>query len=199
MRLWAGHPTCVIPFLVLTLAIVTRPSIAQTRLTSHEALRTELLPGDRIVVVPASGRPVSGRLMGVDAFELQLRLEKPSPSVGGPTDVTIPLDTIQSLERPRDPAGDGAVIGAGIGAGFAGAMFARAIVIDRNEMDEWASLYLGVAAVFTGIGALVGWATDAAHSKPHIRFDASSEERTKITIGPAFSRGRVGIALAVSF
>ena len=30
-------------------------------------------------------------------------------------------------------------------------MFVHAIVIDRNEMDEWAALYVGAAAVCTGI------------------------------------------------
>ena len=77
-------------------------------------------------------------------------------------------------------------------------MFVHAIVVDRNEMDEWATLYAGAAAVCTGIGALIGWAIDAANSKPHIRFDASSGGRTKVSVQPVYSRGR-GIALAVSF
>ena len=47
--------------------------------------------------------------------------------------------------------------------GVGAAMFLRAVVVDRNEMDEWAPLYLGGAAVCTGIGALVGWAIDAAN------------------------------------
>ena len=64
-------------------------------------------------------------------------------------------------------------------------------------MDEWATLYVGVAAVCTGIGALIGWAMDAANSKPHIRFDASSGGRTKVSLQPVYSRGH-GIALAVS-
>jgi hypothetical protein len=89
-------------------------------------------------------------------------------------------------------------IGAGIGAGVDRALFVHAIVIDRNEMEEWAAIYVGAAAVCTGIGALIGWATDAANSKPHIRFAASSGGRTKVRVQPAYSRGR-GIALTVSF
>ena len=52
--------------------------------------------------------------------------------------VTMPLDFIQSLERRRDCARNGAAIGAAIGIGFGGAMFAYAFAIDRNEIDEWA-------------------------------------------------------------
>ena len=46
--------------------------------------------------------------------------------------------------------------------------------------------YAGAAAVCTGIGALIGWAIDAANSKPHIRFDASSGGRTKVSVQPVF-------------
>jgi hypothetical protein len=76
-------------------------------------------------------------------------------------------------------------------------MFVHALVIDRNEIDEWATFYVGAAAICTGIGALIGWALDAANSKPHVRFDASSGRRTTVSVQPVYSR-RGGIALAVS-
>ncbi len=175
------------------------PGIAQTRVTSLEELRREVAAGDFISIVPAVGQPVAGRLMRLGNVDFDVRLPNTRTSQErGPRDVTIPLHAIQSLERPRDSARNGAAIGAGIGAGFGLAMFVHAIVIDRNEMDEWATLYVGAAAVCTGIGALIGWAMDAAHSKPHIRFDASSGGRTRVSVQPVYSRGR-GIALAVSF
>jgi hypothetical protein len=77
-------------------------------------------------------------------------------------------------------------------------MFTYAFLIDRNEMDEWAPLYVGAAVVYTGIGALIGWAIDAASSKPHIMFEPSSQRKTKVSVQPVYLRGR-GIALAVSF
>jgi hypothetical protein len=116
----------------------------------------------------------------------------------GSRNVTMRLDAIRSLERRRDSVRNGAAIGAGIGAGFGGAMFTYASVIDRNEMDEWAPLYVGAAAVYTGIGALIGWASDAASSKPHITFELSFQRKTKVSVQPVYLRGR-GIALAVSF
>lgn len=130
--------------------------------------------------------------------DLDLRLiDKRAAQERRPRDLTIPLDAIQSLVRPRDSARNGAAIGAGVGAGFGGAMFVYAFIIDRNEMDEWAPLYVRAGAVFTGIGALIGWAVDATHSKPHVRFDASSAGRTRVRVQPVLSRGR-GVALAVS-
>jgi hypothetical protein len=110
----------------------------------------------------------------------------------------MPLAAIQSLERRPDSARNGAAIGAGIGAGFGGAMFAYAFAIDRNELDEWAPFYIRAAAISAGIGALIGWATDAANSKPHIRFEPSASGRTNVSVHPVYLRGR-GIAVAVSF
>jgi hypothetical protein len=199
MRSALAHVTLVIsPLIVVFGAIGASPCIAQTRVTSVEELRRELAAGDFVIVVPAAGQPVAGRLMRLGTVDLDVRLvNKRTAQERGPRDVTFALNAIQSLERPRDSARNGAALGAGIGAGFGGAMFVHAIVIDRNEMDEWATLYVGAAAACTGIGALIGWAMDAATSKPPIRFDASSGGRTKVSVQPVFSRGR-GIAVAVS-
>ena len=132
-------PTVIVAFG----AIGASPCIAQTRVTSLEELRRALAAGDFITVVPAVGQPVAGRLMRLGTVDLDVRLvNKRAPQERGPRDVTIPLDAIQSLERPRDSARNGAAIGAGIGAGFGGAMFVHAIVVDRNEMDEWATSML---------------------------------------------------------
>ena len=200
MRSTLAHLTLVGSTLIVACASIgASPCIAQTRVTSLEELRRELATGDVITVVPAGGQPVSGRLMRLGIVDLDVRrVETRSSQERGPRDVTILLDTLQSLERPRDPVRNGAILGAGIGAGFAGAMFVHALVVDRNELDEWAAPYAGSTAICTGIGALIGWAVDAANSKPQLRFDASAEGKTKVSVRPVFSRGR-GIALAVSF
>jgi HAMP domain-containing protein len=175
-------------------ALGASPCIAQTRLTSLEELRRELAAGDFITIVPAVGQPIAGRLMRLGDADLDRR----TPGERVSRNLTISLNGIQSLERPRDSARNGAAIGAGIGAGFGGAMFVYAFVIDRNEMDEWAPLYLRAAAIYTGIGAVIGWTIDAAKSKPHIRFEPSSGGKPKVSVHPAYSRSR-GIAVAVSF
>ena len=172
-------------------------SLAQTRLTSLDELRRQLAAGDVITIVPTAGAPVAGRVVRLGTDDIALRPAKRSPQKSGARDVTIPLDTIVSLERPRDPVRNGAVRGAMVGAGIGGGLFLYALAVDRNEIDEWAGFYAGVAAATTGVGALIGWAVDAAQSKPALRFDASPEARTKIRVHPAFARGR-GIALVVS-
>ncbi len=197
VRFTLGH--VVLGVSTLIGAISASPCVAQTRVTSLEELRGMLAAGDSITIVPADGQPVVGRLTRLGDADLDLRVvDKRTPHQPGPRNVTVPLNTIRSLERRRDSVRNGAAIGAGIGAGFGGAMFTYAYVIDRNEMDEWAPLYVGAAAVCAGIGALIGWAIDAASSKPHITFEPSSQRKAKVSVQPVFLRRR-GIALAVSF
>jgi hypothetical protein len=190
----------VIPtFIVAVCGVGASPCIAQTRLTSLKELRGTLTAGDLITIVPADGQPLIGRLTRLGEADLDLRVvDKRTPQPRGPQNVTMPLDAIQSLERRRDAVRNGAAIGAGIGAGFGAAMFTYGFVVDRNEMDEWAPLYAGAAAVYTAIGALIGWAIDASRSKPHIMFEPSVQAPTKVSVQPVYLRGR-GIALAVSF
>ena len=197
MRSTAARAILVLSISAIAFGLMgASPVLAQTRVSSLEELRRVLDPGDMIVVVPSVGEPVAGRLTRLGDAHLDLRLVNTRISQGGARDVSIALDAIRSLERRRDPVRNGAAIGAGIGAGFGGAMFLYAAIIDRNELEEWAPLYLGVAAVCTGIGALVGWVIDAANSKPHIKFEAFSNGRTTIAVQPVYSRGR-GIALGV--
>lgn len=180
-------------------AIGALPCAAQTRVASLEELRRDLAVGDFITIVPDGGQPIAGRLMRLGSVDLDVRfVNKRTAHERGPRVTTIPLNAIQSLERPRDSARNGAAIGAGIGAGFGGAMFVHAFVVDRNEMDEWATSYVAAAAVCTAIGALIGWATDARNSKPPIRFDAPSRERKSVSVQPVYS-GTRGIGLAISF
>ena len=181
------------------IAVSESPCIAQTRVSALEELRNALAPGDLITVVSADGQPIAGRLLRFGEADLDLQVvNKPGSPERRPRNVTMPLGAIQSLERRRDSVRNGAAIGAGIGAGFGAAMFTHAYVIDRNEIDEWAPLYLGAAVVYTGIGALIGWAIDAARSKPHITFEPSPQGKAKVRVQPVYLRGR-GIALAVSF
>jgi hypothetical protein len=171
------------------------PALAQTRVASLDELRRELAPGDFITIVGDAGPPLEGRLIRFGDVDLDVRLR--GTARRRPADLTVPLDTIQSLQRPPDSTRNGTLIGAGIGAGTGGAMFLTAMAIDANEMDEWAPLYIGFAAVSTGVGALIGWLIDDATSKPHIRFDAASKANVKVRVQPVVLRR--GIAVAVSF
>jgi len=115
---------------VLIGAIGASPCVAQSRVTSLEELRRELAAGDFITVVPAVGQPFAGRLMGLDDVDLSVRLvNKRALQERGPQDLTLPLDAIQSLERPRDSARNGA----------AGPLSAR-VSVERSASGRWSSL-----------------------------------------------------------
>ena len=198
MRTTAARAILVLSISAIAFGLMdASPVLAQTRVSSLEELRRVLDPGDMLVVVPSVGEPVAGRLTRLGDAHLDLRLVDTRISQGvGARDVSIALDAIRSIERRRDPVRNGATIGAGIGAAFGGAMFLYGAIIDRNELEEWAPLYLGVTAACTAISALIGWAIDAANSKPHIKFESFTNGRTTIAVQPVYSRGR-GIALGV--
>jgi hypothetical protein len=187
------------PALVVALGMMGPPSaLAQVQVATLEELRRELSPGDFISLVQTTGDSVKGRLVRFADTALDIRTEAPQARGQQHEDVTVPLGTIRSLERPRDSSRNGMLIGAGVGAGVSLGMFIHAAVVDYNEIDEWGPLYLATGAVFTGIGALVGWAVDSAHSKPYVRFSAPSAETMRIRVAPLLAR-RKGVALVLSF
>jgi hypothetical protein len=191
----------MLPALVVALGLVgAAPAVAQTRVATLDELRRELTPGDVISVVQTEGGLVRGRLLRFGDTDLDLQAEA-QQAPGEPRrrlDLKVPLSAIQSLERHRDSSRNGALIGAGVGGGIVLGMFVYGAAVDFNEIDEWGSGYLAAAGIFAGIGALAGWAIDAAHSKPHVRFDAPSTGKMTIRAVPLLSRGP-GTALVLSF
>jgi hypothetical protein len=188
-----------LPVLAVIVAFEATPLSAQTRVTL-DVLRAELAPNDSVSLVQTSGESVTGRLLRVSDTDLDVRIvtRRSQGQERRQLDLNIPFSVIQSLDRPRDSSRNGALIGAGVGAGFVGSMFVYAAAVDRNEIDEWGPIYLSYGALYTGLGALIGWAIDRAHSKPHIRYDALSSSATTIRMVPLLSRGP-GIALALAF
>ncbi len=200
MRLQSLLAPLLLPALIVALDMIgASPALAQVRAATLDELRRELSPGDFISVVQTTGDSVKGRLLRFGDIDLDLQAEtQQAPPEQRRLDLKIPLSAIQSLERPRDSSRNGVLIGAGVGAGVSLGMFIHAAAVDYNEIDEWGPDYLAMGAIFTGVGALVGWAIDSAHSKPNVRFDASSIATMRIRVVPLFSRGP-GMALVVSF
>jgi hypothetical protein len=171
---------------------------AQVRVSTVEELQRTLSPGDDVLVVRTEGGAIEGRLLRIGTAGLEIHGEV--EEAGQPRrrrDITIPFSALQSLERRRDSSRNGALIGAGVGAAITGAMFISAVAIDRNEIDEWAPIYMGYGAMFSGMGALVGWAVDSGRSKP-IRFDRPSAGALEVRVAPVLSR-RPGVVVMISF
>ncbi len=188
-----------LPTLIVALVTIGGlPALAQVREATLEELRHELSPGDFISLVQTSGESVTGRLVGFGDSALDIRSEIREDTGKQRLNITVPLATIRSLERPRDSSRNGLLIGAGIGGGLVLGMFVYAAAVDYNEIDEWASMYLAMGAVYTGVGALVGWAIDSAHSKPRVRFNAPSAETIRIGVAPLLAR-RKGMAFVIAF
>jgi hypothetical protein len=175
---------------VLVLLLAGAPAFAQVQLTTLDELRRELSRGDVISIIETTGKGVKGRVVRVGDSDIGVRVKT--------LDITVPLAAIRSLERGRDPVSNGAIRGASIGAGITLSMFVWALAVDANEADEWAPIYLGMGALFTGIGALTGWAIDAAQSKPALRFDSPPTLTASNRIAPLRSRRR-GMHVRVSF
>ena len=179
-------------------AIRPTPCGAQTRLASLEELRRALGEGDAISVAAADGELLTGRLTRIGNHEIDVRLRDRRSRHDRRRTVTVPLDAIRWLERRRDSPRNGVAIGAGVGAALGAAMFIYATAVDRNEIDEWGPAYAGATAVFTAVGALIGWRIDGAMSKPYVRFDGSAAGRRAVAIQPLYSH-RGGFGVAVSF
>lgn len=167
-------------------------AFAQARLSTIEDVRRAVQAGDIISVVQTTGRPITGKLIRFNETEL---VTQPT---GSQQQVTIPFSAVRSLERRRDSTQDGALIGAAIGGGIVLVEFVHGAIVDRNEMDEWGPSVAMAGVVVAGIGALIGWAIDHDHSKPHVRYDAASTASTTIRVVPLFVRG-AGMGVSVSF
>jgi hypothetical protein len=180
----------------------THRTDAEVKVVTMDELRRELSPGDFISVVQVTGDSVKGRLRHFGDTDLEIQAET-QVTAGVQRrqrrEITLPISSIRSLERPGDPSANGALIGAGAGASLAITQFIWAAAVDYNEIDEWGPTYLAMGAICTGLGALAGWAIDRTRSKPRIRFDSPSAPTTMtIRATPLLSRGP-GIGLVVSF
>ncbi len=180
---------------VLLVFLGTTPARAQAHFATLDELRRELSRGDVVSIVETSGESVHGQVVRVGDTDIDVRVDQGKrPRLN----ITVPLNAIESLERRSDSPRNGTLLGASIGGAVVLSMFVWALAVDANEVDEWAPQYLGMGALFTGIGALTGWAIDSAQSKPPFRFDARSTGTTMNGVAPQRSRRR-GVNVTVSF
>ena len=125
MRFKSLFARLLLPALIVALDMIgASPALAQVPVAMLDELRRELSPGDFILVVQTTGDSVTGRLrrFGDTDLDIQAETRQAPRQQRRLLDVKIPHSAIQSLERPRDSSRNGALIGAGIGGGYALAM-----------------------------------------------------------------------------
>jgi hypothetical protein len=186
----AAHAT----ILLTVILVAVTSAFAQPRVVTMAEMRDALRKGDDVTVVQQDGRAIRGTLERIDDKIIELRVKVAgtpasgpmrSPTSTAPSNPTarvdaFPLESLRSLERRRDSVRNGILKGALVGAAIAGGMFAYALAVDANEMDEWAAGYAALGAASTGIGALVGWGVDAAQSRPPIVWTQGQSGPTRV-------------------
>ena len=188
----------VLPLSLALALVFGAPAAAQVRVVSLDELKSALAPGDIVSIVSGSEEPITGKVLQVDAEGLRVDSDTESSGSLGRRIVDVPYSWIRSLDRPRDPTGNGAAIGAAVGAGIGATLFALAYAGDANEVGEWSGAYIAVAGILAGGGALIGWGIDRAHSKPPLRFEGGSSASTTMSVSPFVGRRR-GVRVRFSF
>lgn len=163
--------------------------VAASAQTAADEIRRRLKDGQTIFIVDDQGRELKGRIAGLTADALMLRV--------GRDRTDVPYDRIVRIDRPHDGVLDGTLIGLGVGAGL-GLLGALAAATDDSgwgspdpaDVARIAPLVLG------GIGAGVGLGLDAV-----IRRETNIYRRQDATLSlsPTLGRSRRGVAIAVSW
>jgi hypothetical protein len=153
---------------------------AQTVASSFEELRQVLKKGQSVVVTDASGQRTRGKVGDVTPSTLVVFI---------PGARTFDQDIITEIRAP-DPLWNGALLGAGIGTGFA----LWDYLIDPSEP--------GNGAIFTvaiGLGAAIGAGIDALLNKGGKVVYASPRRTRHVVLSPFLGKDRQGAMVSVRF
>jgi hypothetical protein len=153
---------------------------AQTVASSFEELRQVLKKGQTVVVTDASGQHVRGRVGDLSRSSLTVFL---------PETRTFGEAAVAEVRRPNSWK-KGALIGAGVGAGFAIWDYS----IDPSEPGNAA-----ITVVAVGLGTAIGAGIDALVGKGGKLLYRPRQRTFSLAISPLARRDRQGIVLSVGF
>ena len=169
--------------------LVASTSSAQALATNFDQLRLKVKKGDTLSISYQSGGEVEVSLVEVsnDVLVVQrkgMRREIKESQVR------------QIRQRLPDPLWQGALIGAGIGAGLGGLVATSAHAYqDCNNMECLSPVFITAA-----IGAGVGVGFDALIKGPKVIYQASAAGlAARVTVLPVISRKATGAAVRVTF
>ena len=163
--------------------------VAASAQTDADEIRRRVKDGQTILIVDDQGLELKGRIVGLTADALMLRV--------GHDRTDVPYERIVRIDRPHDGKLDGTLIGLGVGAGL-GLIAALAAATDDSGWGSPAPGHVALVAplMFGGIGAAVGLGLDAA-----IRRETNIYRRPGaiLSLSPTLGRSRRGVAIAVSW
>jgi hypothetical protein len=176
-------------FLVLALPAVAS---AQGIANSLQELRLLVRPGDRITVTDTAGQRVSGRIAELSPTSLALLVEGRRRDLAEAEVVTI-------THRHADSLANGALIGLGVGAGFAAVGLALLANDDGYDDDLGVGEAAAVVAIYGGIGAGIGTGIDALITRQRVIFERRGAPPVTLGVAPQFGPRRAGARLTLGF
>ena len=168
--------------LLAALTLDARESVrAQGPATSFDQLSVLVDRGDKVRVTPSSGKPFSGRIMGLSASELTLR-------VGDQLRVLKEPDVSTIRHRRQDSLRNGALWGLGAGA------TAGMVACGRCHIGPG----LGVAALYGGLGAGIGVGIDAL-IEGNVTVFEGRRTKGRIVLRPQLTPSHKGATVSVQW
>src|SRR5262245_4731404 len=158
----------------------------QTVPASFSDLQFLVGPGDRVVVVDASGARTKGRIAELDGSTLSIR--------SGDGDRRFREDDVVVIrQRTHDSVLNGVLIGAGVGAGLG-----LISELTCGARDEYCP-YTGIVTIGSAIwGTFAGVTIDLLHRTPRDVFRRRPDPASKsVTVAPLVARRGAGAQVAL--
>jgi hypothetical protein len=176
--------------MLLVTMLPVAPAGAQEVATSFEELRRLVTPGETIYVTGARGAISKGRLAGLSAGSLQLRVDR---DAGAPP-VSLSESDVNNIAVHRsDPLWNGMLIGFASGA-------VPVALIGAGSVSASAGEVAVVTAGYGAIGLLTGLLIDFLN-KEHVTIyvHRPRTESRRIRLSPIAEKSAVGVRLSAKF
>jgi hypothetical protein len=178
--------------LALAVCLAPATALAQTA-QSFEDVQRRVKTGQTVRVTERTGQQTTGKVAEVSPSSLTLVTEETTRDAAGNERRTwtgrrtFVEATISELRRPNSVV-NGALIGAGVGAGLS----LWDYLIDPSEPGNAA-----ITAVLVGVGLAAGAGIDALVNRGGELVYAAPRRTPVVTVSPLFSRGRRGAVVSV--
>jgi len=181
----------VIMSVVISLTVWGLPMASAQQANSFEQLQVLVKPGDKVDVTGTDGTITKGKIESLTPSALRIATKT------GIRDFSQ-KDALMIQQKRGDSLGNGAVIGAVSGAGFAG--LALVAICSSEGCDGEGGFVAGSIALYTGLGAGIGVGIDALISHRHTIYKQPAQSMLRsIRVSPVISNTRKGAAMRFSF